>query len=230
MASPKQRTNPFIPKPARKEEPVVEELVQEPERHPIHHMKPDVPILVPNYNKLYDSWRTTQGWRYGADAYANGTVTTVAGNTVSVDVDLTLPANYQGNIWRLSQWPGGTQLFPFVRDFSLAPQTAVFATAGEIDVVYIDEQGNPVPLGTYGNNTFYPNQSINALMPGAIMDSGQQAMGTLLFTLNAGATVGTYSWQLAFSATYMLPAEKGYRIERIGYDIPHLDKHHHGDD
>lgn len=229
MANLKHRTNPFIPKPARKEEPVVEELVQE---HPpiAHHMmKPDVPIMVPNYNKLYDSWRTTQAWRYGADAYANGTVTTVAGQTVAVDVDLTLPASYQGNIWRLSQWPGGTQLFPFVRDFSLGPQTATFATAGEIDVVYVDEVGNPVPLGTYGNNTFYPNQSINALMPGAIMDSGQQAMGQLLFTLNTGATVGTYSWQLAFSAAYMLPTVKGYHIERIGHDTTHLGEHHNRD-
>lgn len=226
MANPKHRTNPFIPKPEAKEQPNTERLVHPHPMQPPHIMKDDIPILVPNYNKLYDSWRTTQGWRYGGDAYANSTVTTVAGTTVAVDVDLTLPANYQGNIWRLSQWPGGTQLFPFVRRFSLAPQTATFATVGEIDVVYVDEQGNPIAIGTFANNAAYPNQGIDVLMPGPIIDSGQQAMGTLLFTLNTGATVGTYSWQLTFSAAYLLPAIKGYHVERIG----HVEPHHHRDD
>ena len=225
MATPKHLTNPWIPKPIPKEKPVVEELVH-PEPVEKFVMKQDIPVLIPNYNTLYGTLRTKNDWRFSADQYANGTVTTVAGSAVIVDVDMTLPGNNQGNYWHLDQWPGGTQLFLFVRSFSLGPQTANFATAGEIDVVYQDEQGNSAPLGTYGNNAFYPNQGIGALMPGAITDSGQSGLGSLSFTLNSGATVGTYSWQMGFSAAYLLPALKGYSIERIGDEHKHASHSH----
>jgi hypothetical protein len=218
MATPKHWKNPWIPKPEPKERPVVEELI-----HPLEHptiakvplgYKQDVPLLVPKYNKLYDTFRTEEGWRFSADQYANGTVTTIAGSAVIVDVDLTLPANTQSPNWRLEQWPGGTQLYLVVRFFAMGPQTASIATAGEIDVVFQDDYGNNAPLGIAPNNNFYLF-NMQSILPTPLTDSGVTGVGTLSFTLNSGATVGTYSWQMAFSAAYMLPAIKGYTIERI---------------
>jgi hypothetical protein len=219
MALPHKRGNPFIPKPQPKEEPVHEELVHPPALKAVHADRPlmykqDIPLLVPKYNRLYDTFRTEQGWRYAADAYANGTVTTIAGNAVLVDVDLTLPANTQSPNWRLEQWPGGTQLFLVIRFFSMGPQTASFATQGEIDVVFQDDYGNNAPMGVVPNNAFYSNNN-DTIMPTPITDSGTTAMGTLSFTLNSGATIGTYSWQMAFAAAYLMPAINGYKRERI---------------
>jgi hypothetical protein len=227
MATAKHRTNPFVPKPQPKEEPVREELVHDPPPHAIapHTLKQDIPFLVPNYNTLYDSLRTKQGWRYSADAYANGTVTTVAGTLVTVPVVLTLPSNTQSPNWRLQQWPGGTLLYLFVRKFSMGPQTASFVTQGEIDTVFVDQFGNPLPLGIIPNNTFY-NDSIHAFLPSPLTDTGQQdEIGDISFTLNSGATVGTYSWQMSFSAVYLLPARKGYKKEYLGEEH-HYDNHH----
>jgi hypothetical protein len=232
MATPQHRRNPWIPKPDPKEIPVREELVQ-PLEHPTIAKVPlaykqDIPLLVPKYNKLYDSFRTEEGWRFSADAYANGTVTTIAATTVTVDVDFTLPANTQSPNWRLEQWPGGTQLYLVIRFFSMGPQTANFATAGEIDIVFQDEYGNPAPMGIAPNNSFY-TFNMQTIMPTPLTDSGNQEAGFLSFTLNAGATVGTYSWQMAFAAAYMLPAIKGYTIERIS-DERYSDVLHHGSD
>lgn len=226
MATLKHKVNPFIPKPEPKEHPVVEELVHpHPSSGHPHMMKPDVPILVPNYNKLYDSFRSTQGWRYAADGEAEGTVTTVAGSAVLSAVALNLPANTQSPNWRLEQWPGGVQLFLVVRYFSMGPQTATFATQGAINVVFLDQFGNLAPLGIAPNNGFFQNGN-TAVLPGPITDSGQQKnLGNLSFTLNSGATVGTYAWQLGFSVAYLLPAMKGYEVKRIG--DTHADTHHH---
>jgi hypothetical protein len=220
MTTPQHKRNPFIPRPARKEHPVEEDLVQSPP--PAPHLaeipvafKQDVPILLPNYNTLYDSLRSREGWRYIADGYADGTVTTIAATAVVATVNLTLPSNTQSPNWRLEQWPGGTQLFLVIRSFSLGPSTATFATQGEINVVYISKYGNPVPLGIFPNNNFV-NIFPLALIPAPHTDSGDQtALGSLSFTLNAGATVGAYAWQIGFSAAYLLPAIKGYNIERI---------------
>jgi hypothetical protein len=224
MATTKHRINPFIPKPARKEEPVVEKLVQEPHHIPIA-MQQDVPIKVPNYNDFYDSFGTRQGWRYAGDAYASGSVTTVANQAVLVTVSLTEPTNTQGPIWNLKKWPGGTLLYPVVRLFSLGPITAVFATQGAISVVFYDQFGNPIPLGVLPNNNF-TTEGMHVIMPSPITDAGQQAnIGQLSFTLNTGATVGTYNWQMGFCAAYLLPAVKGYHMERIGFD-EYTHKHH----
>jgi hypothetical protein len=234
VATPQHKTNPFIPKPKRKEEPVIEEMT-----HPLEHQaipkaplayKQDIPILIPRYNVLYDSFRTKQGWRYAADYYANGTVTTVAGSAVLVDVDLTLPTNTQSPNWRLEQWPGGTQVFLCIRFFSVGPQTASLATAGEIDVLFYDDFGNIAPLGVVPNNGFYNNNN-DTIMPTPLTDSGAANVGVLSFTLNSGATVGTYSWQMAFAAAYMLPAMKAYDLEKISDEkyshFLHTDKHPH---
>lgn len=222
MANIKHHTNPWIPKPPHKEEITHEELVNEHPHTPPHMLKHDIPMLVPRYNEFYDTFRTRRGWRYAADAYANGTVTTVAGSTVNIDVDLNQTS--QSPNWRLEQWPGGTLLYPVIRFFSMGPQTATFATQGEIDVVFTDDFGNPTPLGVVPNNAFFNNNN-DTILPGPITDTGQTGIGTLSFTLNAGATVGTYSWQLAFAAAYLLPSIKGYDLERIGENVKDLGKH-----
>jgi hypothetical protein len=227
MATPQHFTNPFIPRPAKKEVPFSEDLVTPEHPHQIHTMKQDVPILVPNYNTLYDRYGSKQGWRYSADAYANGSVTTIANTPVLVSVSLAEVAGTQGFIWNLGQWPGGTLLYPVIRFFSVGPTTATFATQGAISIVFYDQFGNPTPLGVVANNAFssYNNDTI---LPSPITDPGfQGAIGTLSFTLNTGATVGTYNWQMAFAAAYLLPALKGYNIERIGDGTKHLDIHHH---
>lgn len=229
MANIRHKTNPFIPKPAPKEIPDTELLVEH-EHHTLHTLKQDFPVLVPNYNNLYDTLRSKQAWQVSADGYANGTVTTVAGTLVTSPVVLTLPANTQSPNWRLQQWPGGTLLYLVVRSFSMGPQTATFATQGEIDVVFVDQFGNPVPLGVVPNNNFV-NTFPLALLPSPITDTGQQdELGDISFTLNAAATTGTYSWQIGFSCAYLLPALKGYNIERIGDNVTHLDKPHHRTD
>jgi len=231
MANIKHITNPFIPKPVHKEIPNTEELIHDPPQHAAPHvLKQDIPVLVPNYNYLYDTLRSRDAWENSADGYANGTVTTVAGSLVTSPVVLTLPANTQSPNWRLQQWPGGTLLYLFIRSFSMGPQTATFATQGEIDVVFIDQFGNPAPLGVIPNNSFF-NETPGVLLPSPITDSGQQTrLGNLSCTLNAGATVGTYSWQMGFSCAYLLPALKGYNLERIGEHVTHLDKLHHRSD
>jgi hypothetical protein len=230
VANIRHRTNPFIPKPAPKEIPDTEELVETHHHGPLHTLKQDIPVMVPNYNQFYDTLRTKQGWQFSADGYANGTVTTVAGTTVISPVVLTLPSNTQSPNWRLQQWPGGTLLYLFIRSFSMGPQTAVLATQGEIDVVFVDQFGNSAPLGVVPNNAFF-NDLPGILLPSPITDTGQQdELGDINFTLNAGATVGVYSWQIGFSCAYLLPALKGYNLERIGEHVTHLDKlHHRGD-
>lgn len=224
MTTPKQHTNPFIPKPKPKEQPVQEKLTHTPPMHAPHIMKQDIPLLVPNYNTLYDRYGSKQGWRYSADAYANGSVTTITNQAVNVAVNLTEVSGTQGGIWSLNQWPGGTLLYPVIRFFSLGPTTASFTTQGTISIVFYDQFGNPAPLGVLANNAFssFTNDTI---IPGPITDTGQQAnIGTLSFTLNSGATVGTYNWQIAFSAAYLLPAVKGYNVTHIGGKDDHL--HH----
>ncbi len=232
MSTINHRTNPFIPKPAHKEVPFEEELVHDPPQHAaIHTLKQDIPVLVPRYNTLYDSYRSKQAWANSADGEAEGTVTTVAGVAVTVPVALNLPPNTQSPNWRLEQWPGGTLLYLIIRSFSIGPQTATFATQGAINVLFIDQFGNLAPLGVIPNNAFSNLQLVPVILPGAITDSGQQkSLGQLSFTLNAGATVGAYAWQLGFSVAYLLPALKGYDLERIGEHVTHLDRLHHRND
>jgi hypothetical protein len=231
MSTIKHRTNPFIPKPEHKEIPVVEELTETHHHGAPHTMKQDIPILVPRYNTLYDSYRSKQAWANSADGEAEGTITTVAGSAVTVPVALNLPANTQSPNWRLEQWPGGTLLYLIIRSFSAGPQTATFATQGAINILFIDQFGNLAPLGVIANNSFSNIQLTPMILPGAITDSGQQkSLGQLSFTLNAGATVGTYAWQIGFSVAYLLPSLKGYDLERIGDNVTRLGEHHHRND
>lgn len=206
----RNRAVPFIPKPDKKEIPVREELVQDMyTQRKVHMVKSDNPILIPNYNTLYDTFGSQQAFEKVADIYVNGTLTTVANSTVSSAVNA--PSDPK---WRLEQWPGGVQLYLLLRWFSVASTTATFTTLGAIRATFTDTAGNATPIGC-----FRTNESVNvihdAILPSPITDTGKQAFGTIDFFLNSGATVGDYLWQLGFSAVYLLPALKGYTIERL---------------
>lgn len=201
---------PFIPRPEKKEEPVHEELVQNVDkRKSIHMVKTDNPILVPRYNVLYDSFSSKQAWNMTADGYVNGSLTTVANSTVSAAVALSSDPK-----WRLEQWPGGVQLYPVLRWFSVCCITATLVTEGGIRATFTDTAGNVIPLGCFRS---LENVNIihTTILPTSITDPGRQTLGTIDFFLSSGATVADYMWQLGFSAAYLLPAMKGYDIERL---------------
>jgi hypothetical protein len=170
-------------------------------------LKQKFPLLVPNFNHIYDSLRSQQAWRYSADNAAAGTFTTVAGATTPVLVTLLNKPNY-----RTSQWPGAVQVYLVIRSFSFAPQTATFATPGALDINFVDKSGNLVPVGDFISNQS-ANIGFDTLLPVPITDPGEQNVGTLNVALNAGATVGTYNWQLGFSYAYLIPAAEGYKVE-----------------
>ena len=221
------RDAPHIPKPAPREEPVVEELT-----HPAHDTRPvaikqQQRVLLPKFNKLYGSLRTENGWQNEVTNYAKGTLTTVAGSQVSAAVSL-LYNNSKPN-WRLEQWPGGVLLYLVIRGFSIAPSTATFATIGDIDLYFQDTSGQIIPLGVCINNDEITQPSLNIIVPSPITDPDNAAVGSILATLDAGATVGTYNWQMAFSGAYLAPAENGY-IEVDKYNetpLPHMYHEHH---
>lgn len=170
-------------------------------------LKQKLPILVPQFNQLYDNLRSQQAWRYSADNSAGGTFTTVANQTVSTNVVLRNNPNY-----RTSQWPGGVQVYLVIRSFSFAPQTATFATPGALDIAFVDKSGNLVPIGDFISNQS-GNIGFDTLLSVPVTDPGEQNVGSLNVALNAGATVGTYIWQLGFSYAYLVPALEGYKIE-----------------
>lgn len=198
---------PFIPPPEKKEKPVTEDLLHVQE-HEHHDMRPTIKkpweeIIVPRFNKLYGSARTEDGWRYVVDNMANGTILTVAGSTVLQTVKLNNTPN-----WLLERWPGGTQLFLCIRQFSIAPQ-AQGATNGAIDCQYVDNSGMIIGLGDYLSNSG-GDLSLNSLIPSPVTDPGLQTLGQLAVLLNTGATPETYYWQILFSGAYMIPDLQGY--------------------
>ena len=183
-------------------------------KKPVEHHDPRpfmikhrLPILVPQFNQLYDNLRSQQAWRYSSDNSAGGTITTIAGQTVSTNVVLRNAPNY-----RTSQWPGGIQVYLVIRFFSFAPQTATFATPGALDISFTDKSGNLAPLGDFISNSAF-NGGFDTLLSVPVTDPGEQNVGILNVALNAGATVGTYIWQMGFSYAYLVPALQGYKIE-----------------
>lgn len=219
MPEPLRRGSTTLPPTAPiqvREVPVTELLLQKAEFHDQRPLMVKHPQLIRkvDLNKMYGTLRTENGWRYIIDNFAKGTVTTIANQTVSAAVALILTPN-----WRLEQWPGATQMFLVIRQFALSPQTATFATAGTIDIIYQDTiGGQQIPLGDMLNNASL-NSDMVRLIPTPITDPNVTAIGNLLVTLNTGATVGVYNWQLSFSGAYLLPSLKGYsreeRIERL---------------
>lgn len=163
-------------------------------------------------NDLYGTTRSKGEWRYLIDNYAKGTITTIAGQTVSVAIALAVPPHFF-----LSRWPGAIALYFCIRQFSISPQTATFATAGALDIVFQDQAGNIIPLGDTLNSSIV-NMGLVSLIPTAITDPDNQSIGNLQVALTAAATTGTYNYQLAFSAAYLLPSLKGYSYETKGGD------------
>lgn len=207
---------PKIPKPTAKENPDVEHLIKP---HNAHRdarpemVKPYQNVVWPQLNKLYGTLRVEGGWQYVVDNWANGSITTIAGSQVLVDVNL----NLQSQDVRLSRWPGAINMYLCIRSFALALSTATLATSGSLDVYYIDFAGQTIPLGSIQSTDEVNLQNVNILIPTPITDAGGifDDMGQLGVTLSSGATVGTYIWQMAISWAYLLPTMKPYEIQHV---------------
>lgn len=207
---------PFVPKPEHKEHPVLEQLTT-----PVHPhdprpemVKPYENVAIPRYNKLYGTLRVEDGWQHAVDNYAKGGLTTVANTQVAAAV--TLAQQFQET--RLSRWPGAVQLYLAIRSFSLAMTTASLAVVGSLDIYYQDLIGGQIiPLGNIQSNDELNVAGMTVLIPTPITDAGALAnpIGQVQATLSAGATVGTYIWQIAFAYAYLLPAMKPYEVQHV---------------
>ena len=204
--------NPEIPKPLQKDHPVTEEEVHIQHHAPPKMQKPREEIMIPHFNHLYGTLRDSGGWRYVIDNYASGTVTDVAGAQATAAVVLKSQPN-----WRLSQWPGGTNLYYCIRQFSIATQQPALAvTAGLVDVYYQDLlTGFSIPLGDFLSNGSATN-SLDTIIPVPVSDPGATNIGILEFNLAGGATVTTLNWQIAFSGAYLLPQMEGFELALKG--------------
>jgi hypothetical protein len=210
------RGNPFIPKPEHKEIPDTEDLVTP--KH-IHHERPKVikpyeNVPEPKLNRLYGTARTEDGWQYTVDNWANGGFTTVAGAQVLTDVNF----NLIGSENRLSRWPGAIAMYLCIRSFSIALSTATLATLGSLDLYYQDTiGGQTIPLCSLISNGSFQSNDMQILIPTPITDAGQinDDIGQIQANLSAGATVGTYVFQMGFSYAYLLATSKPYTIVQV---------------
>jgi hypothetical protein len=175
----------------------------------LHMRKPVQARMVPSYNTLYGSLRSPDSWKNVIDNFARGTITTVANATTLVNVTLANPPHFL-----LSRWPGANQFYLCIRQFSMAPQTATFATSGALDIAYNDLIGGQIiPLADIVNNQSVSITDVAFLIPTPITDPDSNApVGQLSVALNTGATPGTYNWQISFSAVYLIPELHGYDI------------------
>lgn len=208
-----RRSLPRIPEPEHKEHPVREQLIK-PENAPDpehwrdtrpHVKKENRPIVTPLYNELYDSLRTTRGWRYIADAFANGTITPTAGASKTAPITVTLPG-----ILRLSQWPDGVQAYWCIHSFGIAPQTTP-ATPGALEVLYIDNSGYTAPLGDFLSQSG-GNAGQDIIIPNPITDPDNTSIGLLSVQLQPGAASPVaYNWSMGLGIAYLAPNLKGYK-------------------
>lgn len=224
---------PYIPPPPAKDGDVREILtlpsnVQAPpdKTHIIHpHHEGEMkkihaqPVRVPHYNEIYDTLRTTKGWRYIADFFADGSFVPTAGAQVSVAV--TLPNIPQ---LRLEQWPGAVSAYWVIHFFACAPQTSP-ATNGALEVAFSDKTGT-APLGVFIASTG-GSSSADIIMPNPITDPDSSMIGTLLVTLQpGGASPVTYTWQMGIGVAYLLPTSEPWQHE-MGDMHEHINSHHH---
>lgn len=162
--------------------------------------------LVPRYNKLYDSVRSEQAWRYCADGMAHGTILPVAAAATLVTVSL-----LNDPLWRLARWPGGIHLYLVVRQFGIAPQAAP-GTVGNMELVFFDINGTPVPLGNFLSSQA-GNVQYDSLLPIPLSDPEAATIGQLSILLQpGGASAVTYNWSMGVSAAYCLPSRHGYDL------------------
>lgn len=168
--------------------------------------------LVPRYTRLYDTLRSREAWRYTADVRIPGTITPVTATDTANAV--TLPNNLGFITNRLSQFPGGIALFLVVRHFSCAP-VAVTAT-GECSWYFEDIYQNLVPLTDIPASAAGSGQSLPAVCPSPLTDSGLTTLGKIHVVGNTIASAAAYFYQLGFSFAYQLPepALNGYDILR----------------
>lgn len=161
------------------------------------------------YNRLYDTLRTEQAWRYMADVSFYSTFTTSVGS-VQIPITLSQPLNL-----RIKQWPGSTQAFLVLRTFSCAPQAASLTTLGAIDIQFQASGGYSVPLGDFGS---FGNINVNyqTIIPQPLTDSGMTNLGTLIVALSTGASTATYYFQMGFSMAYLLPTMEPWEPEEKG--------------
>lgn len=207
---------PFVPKPEHKEMPVVEHLITPAHGHDTRPavIKPYDNVMRPQLNRLYGSLRVEDGWQWQIDNYAKGGVTSVAAATVAANVTLAQTAQET----RLLRWPGAVQMYLAIRSFGLALSTATLATAGSLDVYYQDTIGGQIiPLGSIANNDELNLTNVNILIPTPITDAGalNLPIGQVQVTLSAGATVGTYIYQIAYAYVYLLPTTKPYEVQHV---------------
>jgi hypothetical protein len=172
-------------------------------------------FVVPNYNVLYDSLGTTEAWENSGDAYASGSITTVAnGNAVS-------PVNISGKMvvpFKTNMWPGAVQVYVCIRSFAVAPR-ALPTNLGSVAFYYLDSTGISVPLGIGMSNTAF-SSTPSVLIPSPLTDMPSNGViGNIQATLT-GTTpdTGTLDWQIGISFAYLLPAKKGYEVESFEHD------------
>jgi len=173
-------------------------------RKPIH------PQQIPRFNHLYGSNKVEGSWSNVVDVSTKGTITTVAGATTPVAVTLSSSPHFL-----LSRWPGAINMFLCIRQFSIAPQTATFTTLGALDISYADLIGGQIiPICDILNSGVGNFNDMAILIPTPVTDPDNPVIGQILVGLNTGATVGTYNWQIGFSAAYLVPQVHGFDIEQ----------------
>lgn len=178
-------------------------------------------LAIPNLNQLYDSLKTPAGWRYIVDAYAVGNVSTSSGGQIGSIV--TLQPNQQP---QLQKWPGAIQLYICINSFTICPRT-VPATAGNITITFVGNNGFTVPFGGFMNTASYTNNN-SYIIPDSVIDIGVSNIGLLNF-FQSGGTAATYDWSMTFSYVYMLPAQKGYTVHEYDQwkEEVHVYEHKH---
>jgi len=172
----------------------------------LHKVEPPIYHDI-RYNTLYDSLRTTQGWRYRADVHADGFITSVPGGQATASINLVETPNL-----RLSRWPGGVQCYFCLSFFSICPLAPTLGGTGGTAIHIFDGSGQSFPLGTFPGNTAYTN-SMGLLLPNTIVDPGDKRIGTLLLEEDASGAAITYTYQMAFSIAYLLPSHEGYKTD-----------------
>jgi len=197
-------------------DPYNNQLIIPPDSRPIA-VKERAPVLRPTYNHLYDTNRTTQAWRYGADIEINafGQLGPAGGATLQVPVAMPQAPN-----WRLEQWPGGTQLFLVLTDYAIGAEASV--SGGPLTMKFQSLGGSVVNLGILGTGGLPINLSFDVVLQTPITDPSNPQLGNLIWTQQPGAaSAATLDWMISFSVAYLLPDLDGYEVRHIGKGLDH---------
>jgi|SRR5271166_256316 len=170
------------------------------------------PFVPPQFNILYDIFKTTEAYDKCVLFTAHGTVT--ANNTPAVipltmDVASTVVGASQSplsHLQLLQQFPGALQMLPVLLTFSFG-QSVVTAT-GEFSLTFVPQGGDvQYPLGEYYAGTGSVQNTMRHIIKAPITDPGQVALGNLIYTPNTvGGTTGTLFFRMGFGMALLLPA------------------------